>query len=187
MGIFRRGGDKHALAVAMTGVKIGDRLLQIGCTDASLVTAICSKVGMSGRACALVSSEADGARARRGAERGGFLLEIETSSLSNFPYPDHSFDVIVVDNQNGLIANARPEERVAILQQARRTLAPRGRIVVIERAPRAGLGALLGTGPSADPHYRSSGGALAALKAEGFKAVRQLAERNGLSFFEGIG
>ena len=38
----------------------------------------------------------------------------------------------------------------------------------------------------ADPHYLSSGGAVTALKAEGFKAVRQLAERDGLSFFEGI-
>jgi ubiquinone/menaquinone biosynthesis C-methylase UbiE len=187
MGIFRRGGEKHALAVAMTGVKLGDRLLQIGCADGSLLSAICSRVGMSGRACALVSSEADGARARRGAERGGFLLEIEKSSLNNFPYPDHSFDVIVVDNQNGVIANAQPDDRVAILQEARRTLAPRGRIVVIERAPRAGLAALLHTGPPADLDYRNSGGAVAALKAEGFKAVRQLAERNGLSFFEGIG
>jgi SAM-dependent methyltransferase len=186
MAIFKRGAEKHALAIAMAGVKLGDRLLHVGCTDASLVAAIGSKVGLSGRACALVSSDADETRARSGAERAGILLEIEKSPLNSFPYPDRSFDLIVVDNQHGLIANARPELRVAALQEARRTLAPRGRIVVIERAPRAGLGALLrGTEPP-DPHYLSSGGAIAALKAEGFKAVRQLAERDGLSFFEGI-
>ena len=43
----------------MTGVKLGDRLLQLGCTDASLVAAISSKVGLSGRACALVSKDAE--------------------------------------------------------------------------------------------------------------------------------
>ena len=186
MAIFKRGRDKHALAVAMTAVKLGDRLLQIGCTDASLLAAIASKVGLSGRACAIVSSDRDEARARSGAERRGILLEIEQSPPTNFPYPDRSFDLIVVDNQQGFIANVRPEQRVATLQQAHRTLAPHGRIIVIERSPRAGLGALFRAGQPPDPHYHSSGGALAALKAEGFKAVRQLAERDGLSFFEGI-
>ena len=82
----------------------------------------------------------------------------------------------------------RPEQRVATLQQAFRTLAPRGRIVVIERGARGGLGALLGSSASApvDPHYKSSGGALVALEAEGFRAARLLAERDGLSFFEGV-
>jgi SAM-dependent methyltransferase len=187
MSIFKRGGGKHALAIAMTGVKLGDRLLLVGCTDASLAAAIGSKVGLSGRACALVSTDQDETRARSGAERGGILLEIEKSPLNNFPYPDRAFDLIVVDNQQGVIAKARPEQRVAALQEARRTLAPRGRIVVIERAPRAGFGALLRGGAPPDPHYQGSGGAITALKAEGFKAVRQLAEREGLSFFEGIG
>jgi hypothetical protein len=36
-----------------------------------------------------------------------------------------------------------------------------------------------------DPHYKSSG-ALVALEAEGFRAVRLLAERDGVSFFEGV-
>ena len=63
---------------------------------------------------------------------------------------------------------------------------PRGRIVVIERGRRGGLGGLFRGGEPPDPSYQRSGGAVAALQAEGFKAVRQLAEREGLSFFEGI-
>ena len=50
----------------MTGVKLGDRLLQIGCTDASLLARSSSKVGLSGRACAIVSSDS-GRRSARGA------------------------------------------------------------------------------------------------------------------------
>lgn len=189
MGIlFRRSGERHGLAVAMAGVKLGDRLLHIGCTDPSLLAAISSKVGLSGRACAIVPSEEDAERARRGAERGGVLLEIEKGPLGRFPYESASFDLIVLDNQEGLLSSMRPEQQVAMLQQAFRALAPRGRIIVVKRAPRSGLGALLKPARSAqvDPHYAASGGAVAALKAEGFKAVRQLAEREGLSFFEGV-
>ena len=115
------------------------------------------------------------------------LLEIEMSNhLHPFPFEDAAFDLIVLDNQEGLVSTMKPEQRVACLQEAFRALTARGRIVVIERGPRAGLGALIRTSPPVDPHYDASGGALAALKAEGFKAVRRLAEREGLSFFEGI-
>jgi ubiquinone/menaquinone biosynthesis C-methylase UbiE len=172
----------------MTGVNLGDRLLQVGCTDASLLGAIGSKVGLSGRVCAIVPDDADAARARRAAEKFGFLLEMEIGSLGNFPFEDGAFNLIVVDSQNGLLSAMKPEQRVATLQQAFRTLAARGRIVVIERGARGGLGALLGSSAPApvDPHYKSSGGAIAALEAEGFRAARLLAERDGLSFFEGV-
>jgi ubiquinone/menaquinone biosynthesis C-methylase UbiE len=187
MAFFRRSGERHALSIAMTGIKLGDRYLQIGCTDASLLAAIGSKVGLSGRACAIVSSDADAARARRGAEIGGMLLELETANnLNTLPFDNQSFDLVVVDNQQGLLSTMTPEQRSACLQQAFRTLSHRGRVVVIEKEPGAGLSALVRRRPPVDPYYESSGGAMTALKAAGFKAVRRLAERKGLSFFEGI-
>ena len=183
----RKPQQKHALAIAITGVNLGDRLLQVGCTDASLLGAIGSKVGLSGRVCAIVANNEHAQRARRAAERSGFLLELEIGNLENFPFEDGAFNLIVVDNQEGLLSSMRPEQRVATLQQAFRTLVPRGRIVVIERAARGGLGALFASAPvHVDSHYKSSGGALAALEAEGFRAARMLAERGGLSFFEGV-
>lgn len=187
MALFRRSGGKHALEIAMTGVRLGDRLLQIGGGDADLAAALASKVGISGRACLLAATGEEAAQATRAAERAGVLLEVEQASLSQFPYEDAAFDLIVIDNQHGLIGAMKPEQRVATLQQARRTLVTRGRLVIIERAPRAGLGALLTRATVvADPFYQNAGGALTALQAEGFKAVRPLAEREGLSFFEGI-
>ena len=185
---FRGAQQKHSLAIAMTGVALGDRLLQIGCTDASLLGAIGSKVGLSGRVCAVVPDDVHAARAKRAAEQSGFLLELETGTLEQFPFEDAAFNLIVVDNQEGLLSGMRPEQRVATLQQAFRTLAARGRIVIIERGERGGLGALFRAPASApvDLHYKSSGGAVAALAAEGFRAPRLLAERDGLSFFEGV-
>jgi len=172
----------------MTGVTLGDNLLLVGCTDASMMGAIGSKAGLSGRVCAIVPDESHAARARRAADKSGFLLELETGPLEKFPFEDGAFNLIVVDNQEGLLSSMRPEQRVATLQEAFRALAPRGRIVVIERGERGGLGALLGSPASVpvDPHYKSSGGAVAALGAEGFRAARLLSERDGVSFFEGV-
>ncbi len=184
----RRPEVKHSVAIAMTGVKLGDQLLHVGCTDSTLLGAIAAKVGLSGRVCAVVSNEADGARAKRAAEKTGFLLELEIGELTRFPFDDASFNVIVIDNQEGVLSVMRPEDRVAVFQETHRTLMARGRVVVIERAQRGGLGALFKPSASApaDPHYLASGGAVAALQAEGFRAARLLAERGGLSFFEGV-
>jgi len=188
VALFRRAGQKHSLAIAMTGVTLGDRLLHVGCTDSSLLGAISSKVGLSGRACAIVGDEQDADRARRGAENAGVLLELETGRLDAFPFEDNAFNLIVVDNQRGLLSAMRPEARVVTLRQALRTLEPRGRIVIIEQEPRGGLGALLSRSAPApvDPQYAANGGAVAALRAEGFRGARLLGERNGLSFFEGV-
>src|SRR4029450_6517781 len=110
-------------------------LLTMGSTDSTLMGAIAAKVGLSGRVCAIVTNEADATRAKRAAENTGFLLELEIGGLDRFPFDDATFNLIVVDNQEGLLSALRPEDRVAVLQQAFRTLKPRGRIVVIERAP----------------------------------------------------
>jgi SAM-dependent methyltransferase len=184
----RQPQQKHALALAMTGVALGDRLLQVGCTDGSLLGVIGSKVGLSGRMCAVVPDAAQAERARRAAEKFGFLLELETGQLGQAPFEDGAFNLIVVDNQQGLLSSMRPEDRVATLRKAFRLLAPRSRIVIIEQAPRGGLGALFGARASApvDPHYSAAGGAIVALEAEGFRAARLLGERDGLSFFEGV-
>ena len=55
---------------------------------------------------------------------------------------------------------------------------------MIERAARGGLGAVFSQ-RSIDPGYRAGGGAVAALAAEGFRAVRLLAEHSGKNFIEG--
>jgi ubiquinone/menaquinone biosynthesis C-methylase UbiE len=188
MGIFRRGEGKHTLAIAMTGVGLGDRLLNIGCTDPSLIGAISAKVGLSGRACAVVPNAEQAMLARKGAEAAGVLLEIETGSLDRLPFEDGAFTIAAIDNQAGLLSSIAPEHRAALLRQVHRTLAPRGRVVVIERGTPTGLGALFKSGArdGSDPNYASAGGSLGLLQAEGFRSARHLADRDGLSFFEGV-
>ena len=57
---FRRADDPHLLAVSMTGVKTGDRLLQLGCGHGDRLGAIAAKVGLSGRAVAVVAEREPG-------------------------------------------------------------------------------------------------------------------------------
>lgn len=184
MALLRKSGEAHALSIAMTGVRLGDRLLQIGCVDPTLLGAIGSKAGLSGRACVVVSSADMAARARRGAERAGVLVETEQMDFARLSFADALFDLVVVDSTDGMLGSMSPGERDGCLREALRVLAGRGRIVVIEPGSRSGLAGLWRRAP-VDPSYRASGGSLAALTGTGFRAVRTLAERGGFSFIEG--
>ena len=166
----------------MAGVKGGDRFLQLRCGNGKMFAAIALKVGLTGRACA-IDETADGCeRGRRVAAKEGALAEVELGSYTALPYDGGAFDVVVPWD---VIGRLTPERRVGCVRQALQVLRPGGRCMVIERTPRGGLGALLGR-PHVDAHYSASDGAERALDAEGFKAVRRLAERDGLAFIEGV-
>ena len=81
------------LAVSMSGVKLADRLLVIGCSDPSLIAALGAKVGLTGRACAVDEDPSLVASAAQIAEREGVLIESAPAPGLKVPYPDESFDV----------------------------------------------------------------------------------------------
>jgi SAM-dependent methyltransferase len=183
MAVFRKSTTIQPLAVAMTGIKMGDQLLQIGCADRGLLVDLASKVGLSGRACTIVFDEAAAERARDTAARAGLLVDVEIARGA-YPYANGTFDLVVVDNTGGLLTTAAPEMRVRSLQEAYRVVRPGGRCIVVEALPRGGIMGLIARQRS-DDHFVSSGGTDGALKAEGFVGVRVLAERETRRFVEG--
>lgn len=185
MNPFAWRDNPHPLVVGMVGVKMGDRLLQTGCAHGGRLAAVAAKVGLSGRAVAVVPDEAAAARARKGAAQEGVLVEIEIAPPHRLPVDDQSFDVAVVDDTGGLVATMGDQDRAAAVGELLRALRPGGRVVVIGAAPAGGLGALL-PGRRHTPPFVASGGAGAALAAGGFRSVRTLADREGLVFVEGI-
>jgi ubiquinone/menaquinone biosynthesis C-methylase UbiE len=177
---FRREAEPHVLLVGMTGVKLGERVAQIGCADGGRLAAVARKVGLSGRAVAFVPDDTSAKRAQKGAAKAGVLVEIETAPPMRLPAEDGVFDLVVIDDTAGLLGTMGDSDRAATVQQALRILRPGGRVLAIGSAAR-GLGALLSRapgGPLFDP--------TPAFQAAGFQSVRKLAEREGLVFVEGV-
>jgi SAM-dependent methyltransferase len=185
MNPFARRSAPHTLVVGMTGVKMGDRFVQIGCANGIRLGAVAVKVGLSGRAAAVVPDETSATRARKGAEAAGALVEIEVAPPTRLPLEDDAFDVAVVDDTAGLFGSMRAEDRVLTVRELVRILRPGGRAMIIGAVPRGGFGALL-TRTQSGPPFTASGGSARALQADGFASVRLLAEREGLVFVEGM-
>jgi ubiquinone/menaquinone biosynthesis C-methylase UbiE len=179
--LFRRREDPHKLFLGMTGAVLGDRVLQIGCAHGGRLAALARKVGLTGRAVAIVSDEQSAARARKGAEDAGVLIEIEVAPPGRLPVEDNAFDLAVIDDTAGLFATLRAEERVNTVRELVRALRPGGRVMVVGAAPRGGLGALLARGSASAPFDP-----VPSLAADGFRSARTLAEREGLIFSEAM-
>jgi ubiquinone/menaquinone biosynthesis C-methylase UbiE len=169
----------------MTGVKMGDRLVQIGCAQGGRLAAVAGKVGLSGRAVLVAPDDASAARGQKGVEAAGVLVEVEIASPTRLPLNADDFDVAIIDDTGGLFGAMPADDRAAAIREVARILRQAGRVLLIGAAPPSGLGALL-TRAQSGPPFAASGDANAALQAAGFKAVRTLAEREGLIFVEGV-
>ncbi len=169
------------LAVSMSGIKLGDRLLVIGGSDIPLVAALAVKAGLTGRACLLDESEAVRARAAAAVEREGALIESFAAPLIALPFEAESFDVVVM---RSVLAALEAEPRTRALEGVRRIVRPGGRCIVIDDGARGGIVGLV-SGPRTGPRY-PDGGAAALLTGAGFRGVRTLAAREGLVFVEGV-
>ncbi len=167
------------LQVSMTGVRMGEKFVLVGCDDPVLLAGLGAKVGMSGSAAAVVFDEHQAVRARSGAAREGVLLELKIARDGDVAFDDAAFDMAVIDDTQGSFANRPAELRATLLANLRRVLRAGGRIEVVE-----GLGS---TGLFARATPRPSGyDAVADLQAAGFRPVRVLAEVTSFRFVEGI-
>ena len=164
---FRKMRAMDPLQVAMTGVRMGERYLQIFCSDDALTRGLAAKTGLSGMAALAAPDGNQANRAEKAAEKVGALIEIKTTSPTALPWNDEAFDMVVVDNTHGAFATLNDSDRAACLREARRVLRNGGRIEYIEREER-------------------TSSAESRLSDAGFKPVRTLAERDGFRFVEGL-
>ena len=167
------------LQVAMTGVKMGEKFVLVGCDDPVLLAGLGAKTGLSGGAAAVLFDDDQAVLARRAAAREGFLLESSISRDGAASFDDGAFDMAVVDDTRGGFANRAPELRATVLASVYRMLRRGGRVEIVE-----GLG---GTGPFAKATARPAGyDAVASLEAAGYRPVRVLAEVTNFRFVEGL-
>jgi hypothetical protein len=152
--------------VAMTGVQLGDKVHFWGDT-ASLLLPLAARTGLSGQV-TVVSPDA--ATLVATAEREGLLVDQNPA-----PSPDAAYDLAVVQ--------AEGDWRSAMSLVLPPTRAG-GRVIAIAGEPPKGLLAKLGrpraaSGPSVDELAE-------ALTAAGWRRVREIGERDGMRFVEGV-
>jgi hypothetical protein len=163
---FRRMRAMDPLQVAMTGVRMGERYLQLFCSDKTLTAGLATKTGLSGTAALAAPDEDHAARARSAAEKAGALIDVQVGSPAGWSWEPAAFDMIVIDNTAGSLNDMADPARTALLTAARGVLRQGGRVELIERVT---------TAPSE-----------ALLQAAGFRPVRTLAEQDGFRFVEGL-
>jgi len=171
------------LSVSMTGAKLGDQLLLVGCSDPMLIAALAGKTGLTGRACAIDESADRAEEAARVAMREGVLIETASAPLHSLPFETASFNLAVLRD---IVSAPDDERQLAVLREVVRVVRPGGRCMAINgtASPARGLGALFGSKSQIEESPAAKAIADAVRRA-GFVAVRTLAERDGLIFVEG--
>jgi hypothetical protein len=165
---FRRMRAMDPLQVAMTGVRMGERYLQIFCSDRTLTAGLAAKTGLSGVAALAALDAEQASRANKAASKAGALIDIQVVSPTSLSWDRESFDMVVVDNTGGDFSGLGEADRTALLTAARGVLRPGGRIEVIERV------------------RVEANASETALRGAGFKPVRTLTEKDGFRFVEGL-
>ncbi len=175
---------REPLAVTMSGVRLGERALQIGAGDARLAALIAAKAGLTGTAVIVVLDEHAAAKVRRAIDDAGAVAEVGMAD-QGVPPDDASFDVIVVHDVAHTITASNPAVRSGWLQLCHRVLRSGGRIMAIEPGTPVGLRALFG-GQSQGPATQVGADTVTTLRSAGFAAVRVVGDREGLRFVEGL-
>jgi len=171
---------REPLAIAMSGVRMGERVLQVG-MDTPLVTSLlAARPGLSGESTIVLADETRAAEARRAVTESGALVNVAVHPFDALPFERGSFDLVVVHNRDGRLLTASTASKV--LSELRRVLRSGGRVVVINQGTPSGLIAVFRSRPDRGHADQT----LRALQVSGFRSSRVIGDRDGYSFIEGL-
>src|SRR5687767_10788279 len=123
--------ERDPLPVMMSGVKLGERALQIGAGDTRVIGLIAARTGLTGTAAIVVLHDDAAPRIQRAVTDAAALADVHVVSAATLPFNDASFDAIVVHDVAHTILAADDLTRQRWLDECRRVLRAGGRIVTI--------------------------------------------------------
>ena len=178
--LFLRKSKTTPVPIVMCGVRMGERVLQIGIDDPWLVGALAAKVGLSGHAAIAVVDNRAAEKARAAAANAGVLMDVQVVTLGSLPFPEDGFDAVVIHAMTDPLPPLDGATGLAIVREVHRVLRAGGRVLILEKGQsrRSWLA-------SGSPQVQA-GATATALSAAGFGAARLLADREGVSFTEGL-
>ncbi len=173
---FKRESSPHQTALAMIGARPGDAVLVLGSRDPALAAAVGVVTGLNGRTLVVDRDSTAQSRLALAARDAGALLEFEDAPVTALPIEAGTFDVAVVDVRLSTKSDA---DQFATIAGAFRVVRTGGRVIVIEGSKRGGMFAKRDKTPALAGEKVT-----ALLQAAGGRAVRQLAEVEGVTYFE---
>jgi ubiquinone/menaquinone biosynthesis C-methylase UbiE len=116
-------------------VVAGEAVLDVGCATGTLALAARKRVGSVAAVHGVDPSPAMVERARAKARRRRANVSFQVAVAQQLPFPDRSFDVVLCT----LVAHQLPHpDRRTCLAEMHRVLKPRGRLLLVDLALRAG-------------------------------------------------
>ena len=173
---FRSALPPYQTALAMLGIKSGQRVICLGAADPGLAAEAARITGLNGRTVVAELEEAARSRIEHAAAQVGALVELAGRTEGTEP-PD-AYDLVAITTAWSAL---QPGARRARVIEAFRLVRPGGRVVLVVSAgakPRFG---------GARPVPREIlDEALALFSAAGSRAARVLGEAAGTAYVEGV-
>ncbi len=169
---FRKGLSRHQTAIAMVGPKPGDRIGIVSAGDPDLAAEIALVTGLNGTTTVCDPDSDARARVEAAAARAGALVEFERTPDASLPFADASQDVVVV------MATASGATMLD-LGEPLRALRAGGRIIIVDGVRSSGMFRSRPARPR-----RPKDDVLRALEQAGTRARRQLADVDGVAYYE---
>jgi len=178
MSLFRAGPSPHQTALAMVGIKPGKTAVVVGAGDGALAAELALITGLNGRTVVIDARETARSTVEMAARKAGALVEFETGDPTRLPVDTSAADVAVLNRLLGPSG-----DRTAVASEAVRIIRPGGRVIVLEGERRRGFLARLSRPQGPAPLQ----GALVCelLRQAGLRAVRVLADADGVTYVEG--
>jgi len=131
MGLGVNGANSRMI-VEMAKIKLGDKILDVGCGTGDLTLTAKNYAGASGSAYGIDASPEGIDLARKKAERMGLEAVFEVGLIEDIPYPDATFDVVI----SRLVIHHLPDElKRRGFSQIFRVLKPGGRVFLADFRP----------------------------------------------------